>query len=816
MKDDNVTPDAITYACILKACGSMSALNQAKEVHDEIVRQGLLANNVILANALVDIYVKCGVLALAKQVLDELPVRSVVSWTTLIAGYSQHGKDEDALLCFDQLQQDGLSPNIVTYTCTLKACSNIGAIDKGMELHSEISRLQLLEQSCALGTTLVAMYAKSGTLTMAQGVFDEIPYCDEVCWTALIAAYTDHGHCSKALQIFSQMCAEGFSLNAVTLTCALKACGDMRSENIGQFVHAMIIREDFLEGDGVLGNSLLDMYVKCGYIKKAEGIFEELPSHDMASWTTLVTGYSHHGHDEKSLLLFRRMKSDGFCLDAKGLVCMLQACGNEVDVKIGEEIHAEIIKGGLVFIDDAVGVALLNMYVKCGALPKAQQVFQELRFRDVVSWNALITGYCKHGYAKRAISCLELMEAEGHSPDEVTILCALQACGSIGAIENGKHIQTMIADEGLHEMNLALGNASLDMYMKCGELPKAQEFFDGLPFQDVVTWNTLLLGYCQNGFAEEVLNSLCLMERGGLFPDRTTFSCILKACGSLRDIEKGKKIHIEVARQGLLLNDVVLGNVLVDMYAKCGELQYAHQVFNELPVKDKMGWTSLIAGHCECGANKEALQCFQQMKHKGFPPDAVTFACVLKACGNMGAVEAGTDLHMEIANSGLLEIDNMVGCALLNMYIKCGSLEMAEHVFENLPSHNVVLWTSLVAGYARSGQHDTVFTLLNRMMKEGVEPNMVTYTVVLTACSVFGLMEEGHQYFESIEATSDHYMCMVNLFGRSGNLEKAMEVIDKLPLSHNLMAWSILLNACQKTGNIELGRLAFWPRSGVG
>ncbi|KAI5058798.1 hypothetical protein GOP47_0026968 [Adiantum capillus-veneris] len=816
MKGNDISPDAVTYASVLKACGSIAAIQEAQEIHDEIVRRGLLANNAVLANSLVDVYAKCGMLPMAQHVLDELPVRDVVSWTALIAGYCEHGQYEDALLCYERLQQEGTSPNRVTFTCTLKACGNIGAIDKGMELHAEIVRKKLLETNCALGTAVVDMYARSGALLMAQQVFNELPLRDEVSWTALIAAYAHHGHGLKALSLFEQMHHGGFSFNSVTLACILKACGSTRAADIGNLVHAIIVREALLEGDDVLGNALVDMYAKCGALAKAQEIFEDLSVHDRVCWTALIAGYSHHGQDEKAIHCFKQMRHDGLMSDAKTLLCILQACSNIGAIEMGKEIHREIIREGFLGEDNSLGISLLAMYAKCGALTRAQHVFNELPVRDLVSWNALITGYCKHGHGEEAISCLELMEAEGSSPNEVTLLAVLQACGDIGATETGNEIYTKITQEGLYEKYIALGNASLDMYVKCGALPKAQEVFDKLSVQDLVTWNALFAGYCLNGLDQEVFNLFELMQHEGFLPDGVTFSCLLKACGSLRDAEKGKAIHVEIVRQGLLEKDSVLGNALVDMYAKCGAVEQAQQVFDRLPMRDNVGWTSLIIGYCEHGASNEALDCFQQMQKRGISLDVVTFASVLKACSHMGAEETGKEIHAQIARLSLLERDSALGSVLVNMYAKCGSLAMAQEVFDNLPTRNVITWTSFIAGYAQIGKKDAVFSLLRKMRIEGIEPNSVTYVVVLKACSQFGWVKKGHDCLECMEVTVEHYCCMVDLYGRAGYLDNAVAVIEKLPSVHQFLAWSVLLSACQKMGSVEHGQLAFWPRRGVG
>ena len=158
------------------------------------------------------------------------------------------------------------------------------------------------------------------------------------------------------------------------------------------------------------------------------------------------------------------------------------------------------------------------------------------------------------------------------------------------------------------------------------------------------------------------------MRCQGVSPNSITFACILKACGNLGAVEKGKNIHEEILREGYLENDCMVGNALVEMYAKCGDLAKAQDVFDNLNVWDVIGFTSLITGYDQHGYGDKALKCFEQMRNKGLSPDAMTFTYILKACGSMGAAEMGKEIHADIVKEGLLVHDNVLGNALVNMY----------------------------------------------------------------------------------------------------------------------------------------------------
>ncbi|KAH7432580.1 hypothetical protein KP509_07G028900 [Ceratopteris richardii] len=295
------------------------------------------------------------------------------------------------------------------------------------------------------------------------------------------------------------------------------------------------------------------------------------------------------------------------------------------------------------------------MYAKCGELSKAYEVLQEASSSDVVSWSALISGCAQQGKGEEALKCFEQMQNKGFSPNSVTYSCVLKACGCIGALEKGEQIHQEIAQQGLLEKRMPIGNTAVDMYAKCGELSKAYEVLQEASSSDVVSWSALISGCAQQGKGEEALKCFEQMQNKGLSPNSVTYSCVLKACGCIGALEKGEQIHQEIAQQGLLEKNDLLFVAAVDMYAKCGELSKAYEVLQEASSSDVVSWSALISGCAQQGKGEEALKCFEQMQNKGLSPNSVTYSCVLKACGCIGALEKGEQIHQEIAQQGLLE-----------------------------------------------------------------------------------------------------------------------------------------------------------------
>ena len=445
---------------------------------------------------------------------------------------------------------------------------------------------------------------------------------------------------------------------ARTFVESLKECAKEKDLCRGCRLHADILQNGSLGTSPYIATALINMYAKCGVLAKAHQVLQEVPAPNVVAWNALITGYVHDGRGHQALECLESMQRECMNPDAVTFICSLKACGDMGALNKGKQIHNKIVMNkGLLEKNVELGNALVDMYAKCGALATAQNVLDLLPLRDVVSWSALIAGYSEKGHGYEAIKCFGQMQRECISPDEVTFICILKACGSIGAIDKGMEIHDAIINRGMLDKQIALGNALLDMYVKCGLLEKAQCLLEDIPIRNVVSWSTLIAGYTDKGEGHKALDCFEQMQREGLSPNDVTFICVLKACGSLRHIDKGKQIHDHICRRKMLKENIVLGNALVDMYAKCGELVKAQYVFQKLLIRNVVSWSTLIDGYAQAGLGHAALQCFDKMQADGLSPNMVTYICTLKACGNEGDINKGKQIHDEIAGKGLLVKD---------------------------------------------------------------------------------------------------------------------------------------------------------------
>lgn len=272
----------------------------------------------------------------------------------------------------------------------------------------------------------------------------------------------------------------------------------------------------------------------------------------------------------------------------------------------------------------------------------------------------------------------------------------------------------------------------------------------------------------------------------------------------------GEGIHGVVCKQEFELNSVV-GNALMDMYVKCECLEAAKRVFDEIPQRDIMSWTSMISGLVRCKRPKEALELFRIMQVSGVEPDKVVLATVLSACASLGALDYGRWVHEYIERRGI-ESDAHIGTAMVDMYAKCGCLDTALQTFHGMHNKNVYSWNALLGGLAMHGRGEEALDHFTQMVKAGMRPNEVTFLAVFSACCHSGLVEEGRRYFDDMTGVYnlapkiEHYGCMVDLLGRAGLLREALDLVRAMPMQPDVLIWGAMLSACKAHGDVKLSR----------
>ncbi|GFP91552.1 pentatricopeptide repeat-containing protein at3g24000 mitochondrial [Phtheirospermum japonicum] len=357
---------------------------------------------------------------------------------------------------------------------------------------------------------------------------------------------------------------------------------------------------------------------------------------------------------------------------------------------------------------------------------------------------------------------------------------------------------------------VALQNTVINMYAKCGDMDTARKVFDGITERDMVSYTMLVTGYSQCDEFEEALVLYLDMVRMRFQPNEFTFGSALKSAGGMQSDAMGKGIHGSCLKSGYDDN-VYVGSALVDMYARYKRMEEAKVVFDGLKTKNEVSWNALIAAHAREGEGHNAVSLFSEMKRGGFDPTHFTYSSIFAVCATNGASEQGKWVHADMVKSGTTLVA-FVGNTLLDMYGKAGNINDAKRVFDRLVKRDVVSWNSMLTAYAQHGLGHEAVHLFEEMHRAGFGPNEISFLCVLNACSHAGLLDKGLYYFEIMMTKYDliipditHYVTVVDLLGRAGQLDRAVSFISEMTIKPTAAVWIALLGACRMHKNMDLG-----------
>ncbi|KAH7652992.1 TPR-like protein [Dioscorea alata] len=385
------------------------------------------------------------------------------------------------------------------------------------------------------------------------------------------------------------------------------------------------------------------------------------------------------------------------------------------------------------------------------------------------------------------------------------------ACIGLRSVHGVKSVVRHMIDAGF-TFDLYMRNRLLLMYVKCGMMVDARRVFDEMPERNVVSWNTMICGLVELGSYDEALELFLVMWEEMPEAAPRMFATVIRASAGLGEVFVGSQLHACVAKLGLC-EQIYVSCALIDMYSKCGSIREAQWVFDEMPDKTVVGWNTIIAGYALHGYSEKALELYYEMRNSRVSMDQFTYSIVVRICARLGSLEHAKQAHAGLIRNGF-GLDVVASTALVDFYCKWGRMDDARHVFDMMSRKNVISWNALIGGYANNGMGKEAIKMFERMIKEGMVPNHVTFLAVLTACSYSGFLDKGIEVFESMsrdpkmKPRAMHYACMIELLGRKGLLDEALSLIKDAPFSPTTNMWAALLTACRFHKNLELGKFA--------
>ncbi|KAI5658481.1 hypothetical protein M9H77_27274 [Catharanthus roseus] len=514
MLQNNEFADNHTYPRLVQACALRAMEFEGREFHNHAIKVGF-ENDVYVCNTLINMYAVCKNLGDARRLFDESLDRDSVSWNSILAGYIQIGNIKEAKLIYDQMP----------------------------------------ERNAITTNSMIAFLGRCGRVSEAYHLFTQILDKELVSWTAMISCYENNGMHEEALKLFVQMRAKGIAVDEVVMVTVLSACAKSTATQTGEFAHALVIRAGFesyvnLQNvlihmysscgnlvsaqklfdlscylDQVSWNSMLSCYFRCGEVEKANALFDAMPEKDVVSWSAMISGYVQLGSFLETLDLFQEMLLQDVKPDETTLVSVISACTHLSALDQGRWLHAYLKKYG--FKENVIlYTTLIDMYMKCGCVENAMDVFSGMEEKGVSTWNAVILGLAMNGQVARSLEIFQAMKRNQIIPNEVTFVAVLGACRHMGLVDEGRSYFDSMTKEYNIEPNVKHYGCMVDLLGRAGQLKEAENLINSMPMApDVATWGALL-GACRkhgdNEMGERVGRKLIELQ-----PDHDGFHVLL-------------------------------------------------------------------------------------------------------------------------------------------------------------------------------------------------------------------------------------------------------------------------------------------------
>ncbi|KAL4586318.1 hypothetical protein LXL04_010954 [Taraxacum kok-saghyz] len=733
------------------------------------------------------------------------------------------------------MNKSNLEPDYQTFAATLKSCAAKFNIKLGKCLHSSVIKHGL--HSCVLvSKSLLNMYAKCKALDDCHILFNQITHPDAVTWNIMLSGLAGTRiHDLEVIKLYNAMnLVQHFKPSSVTVAIVLPVCVRLKSLNLGKNVHSYAIKSG-LESQTLVGNALVSLYFKLGCVSgDAYQVFDEMSERDVVSWNAMVAGLVENGMFPEAFSMFRQMIVEGTSPNYATIANILPICTHH----FGKQIHCYTIRREELFLDTSVTNSLLGFYSKTKQMKEAESLFTRMHSKDLVSWNSMIAGYTSNGEWLKALQFFQKSNFSSNlpKPDSVTFLTLLSTCTNLQNLKSGKQIHGYITRNfNLNNMT-PLGNSLINFYSKCRDFLSAFHSFSLIHNKDLISWNSILLALAEGQLVVDFTNQLHSMFSQSIKPDSITIITALQLGGMV------KEAHGYSLRSHLLLytKEPTLGNSLIDAYSKSQNMEYALKVFKTLSIKNIVTSNSLISGYINSGSHKnadiifknmterdlttwnlmirvyadngdndQALNLFHELHKNEIKPDFMTIMSILPVVTKMASMEMVKQCHGYVVRGCFHDVQ-LIG-ALLDSYSKCGSLNYACRIFQTTAYKDLVMFTSMVGGYAMHGMGEKALICYFQMLEKGEKPDHVVITAVLSGCSHSGLVDQGLKIFDSIDSvhklkpTMEQYVCVVDLLARNGRINDAYRFIKNMNIEPNANVWGALLGACKNHGDVEMG-----------
>ncbi|EOA18328.1 hypothetical protein CARUB_v10006847mg [Capsella rubella] len=493
MVESDLVCDQVTFILVLATAVRLDSLALGQQVHCLALKLGI-DRMLTVANSLINMYCKLRKIGFARTVFHTMSERDLISWNSVIAGFSQSGLEMEAVCLFMQLLRYGLTPDQYTMTSILKAASSL---PEGLSLNKQVHVHAIKINNVAdsfVSTALIDAYSRNRCMTEAEVLFERSKF-DLVAWNAMMSGYTQSHDGHKTLKLFALMHKQGERSDDFTLATVIKTCGSLFAINQGRQVHAYAIKSGY-HLDLWVSSGLLDMYVKCGDMSASQLAFNTIPVPDDVAWTTMISGCIENGEVERAFHVYSQMRFIGVLPDEFTIATLAKASSCLTALEQGRQIHANALKLNCTG-DPFVGTSLVDMYAKCGSIDDAYSLFKRIEMRNIAAWNAMLLGLAQHGEGKEVLQLFKQMKSLGINPDKVTFIGVLSACSHSGLVSEAyKHIGSMHRDYGI-KPEIEHYSCLADALGRAGFLKEAENLIESMSMEASASMYRTLLAACR-------------------------------------------------------------------------------------------------------------------------------------------------------------------------------------------------------------------------------------------------------------------------------------------------------------------------------
>ncbi|KAM0942392.1 putative tetratricopeptide-like helical domain superfamily [Dioscorea sansibarensis] len=548
----------------------------------------------VSATKTINAYCKSGSVELARKVLDEMPLKNIVSFSTMIYGYATHGFFTESIQLFLDMQRCCVRPNSFTFVAVFVGLAAMQSSKLIQCIHGEVIKYGF-ESNHFVGTALLDAYAKCGDLIESYTVFSEMNSPGLVSCNGMISAFVLNDLFEEALLLFKRMWAFGVMPNSITMLKISQSCIGYESFELCSSVHADIIKLGLCSHVSVM-NAVLEMYLCVGNLECGMCFFREMDVKDVISWTTMIGFYLDTGCAAEALDMFNEMRANGVEPDAITLVNVISACAITGDLNRARCAQSQAIIHGF-GTELPVINSLIKLYSRGGDSKSARIIFDRVSKKSLVSWTAMISGYTYNGQPREGLELLIGMRSlESFSLDSVVLVCAIAACGEIASFQTCKQFHSCGLKLGLLH-GKSVQNSLVSAYGKCGHADFAFRVFQEMVCLDIVSWNAMITSYGINGKGKEAVALFRNMEKCGQEADSVTYLSLLMACNYAGLVNNGLIILNKMLKDERIEPREEHYACLVDMLLRAGRLGCAENIVNtQLYEVSPNVWKALLGG----------------------------------------------------------------------------------------------------------------------------------------------------------------------------------------------------------------------------